>query len=155
MERNAMSARYSLESGRVLLARLVMTLTPGQISEGSARSVGGAGIVGSLYDAAVPTTAVSFDLTAWQGRFVIITITGNARYRWAEATGATLDVATEHGTASTASTTGMDIGGLLIGPGAHHKVVPISNRKGNAQVGLVFLRIAAVSGTIDVAVEPG
>lgn len=132
-----------------------MALKEGVISDSSSRSIGGAGIAGALCDLAVPTTAVSFDLTQWMDRMVIITITGNARYRWAEATNATLDVATEHATASTASTTGANIGGMLIGPGAHHKVVPRSTGGKGASTGLVFLRIAAVSGTIDVTIEPG
>jgi hypothetical protein len=132
-----------------------MGLKEASISDGSSRAIQGAGIAGALWDAAVTTTKVSFDLTAWQGRMVIITISGDARYRWGEAAGDTLDVATEHATASTAASTGANIGGYLTGPGAHHKTVPYSPKKGSAQTGLVYLHIAAKTGTIDVCIEPG
>jgi hypothetical protein len=132
-----------------------MTLVPAFVTDASALNPQPAGIQGVLRDNAVTTTAVSFDLTAWAGRVVVIAVTGAADYRFATTTGASLDIATEHATASTASTTGANIAGILPAAGRWPFTVPRTNGQGNAATGRIFLRIASVTGTIDVAVEPG
>jgi hypothetical protein len=125
------------------------------ISEAAAQSVQGAGIYGGLCDLAVSTTKTFFDLTAWKGRCITVSVTGDAYYKWAHVTGETLDITTEHLVASTAGTTGADIAGRLE-EGSTPLVVPMpypsaTPTAGDAVVGLL---IAAVASTIDVRIHP-
>lgn len=102
----------------------------------------GAGF-GGLCDLNVGTTAVSFDLSAWAGQYVEITCDGDdAFYRFAETTGADVDVTTELLDAADAETTGADIAGRIFDGTPKPVMVPTSTS------GNVFLRIRAASGTI-------
>lgn len=127
-----------------------MALREAQISDAQARSVQGAGIYGVLRDNAVTTTKTFFDLTAWEGRMVAIAITGAANWRFAQATGDTLDIATEDLDASNGGTAA----GAALWPvaGEYHRAVPLRNPKtADLKVGLL---IAAVAGTIDITIHP-
>ncbi len=127
-----------------------MALIESPISPAAARSVQGPGIRNTVADYAVTTTKTFFDLTAWEGRPVIIQITGAARWRWAQAAGDTLDVATEQLDAAVGVTDGA---GILPAPGEYPKVVPRRSPATNsAKVGLL---IAAAAGSIDVVVSTG
>lgn len=131
-----------------------MTLVRCQVSESAALSPQGQ-TSGALRDNAVTTTAVSFDVTAWQGRMITISVTGGADYRFAETTGATLDVSTEHAVASTAGTTGAALADMLPSAGRWSLVVPRSEVNGAGTTGKVWLRIASFTGTINVSIVPG
>jgi hypothetical protein len=119
-----------------------MALRFASASRGGADSVQGPGL-GGLCDLNVGTTAVSFDLSAWAGQYIEITCDGDdAFWRFAETTGATVDVTTEHATAATAESTGANIAGRIFDGQPKHVMVPTSTS------GNVFLRIRAASGTI-------
>jgi hypothetical protein len=131
-----------------------MALVRCQVSESASLSPQGQ-TDGALRDNSVGTTAVSFDVTQWAGRIIWVTVTGGADYRFAETTGATLDVATEHAVASTATTTGAALADMLPAAGKWPMVVPRTERNGTGATGKVWLRIAAFTGTINVSVIPG
>ena len=131
-----------------------MALVRCQVTESASLSPQGQ-VDGGLRDNSVGTTAVSFDLTAWAGRMVTISVTGGADYRFAETTGATLDVSTEHSTASTATSTGAALADMLPAAGRWSLVVPRTERNGTGSTGKVYLRIAAFTSTINVSIVPG
>lgn len=132
-----------------------MALIEAHVTESQALSPQGQ-FRGALRDNAVTTTAASFDVTAWRGRVIWVTVTAAANYRFAETTGATLDVSTEHAVADTAASTGAAIADILPAAGKWPMVVPTYSGAGaNATTGKIYLRIAAASGTVDVAVIPG
>jgi hypothetical protein len=131
-----------------------MSLIEASVSDAAARTPQGQ-FRGAMRSNGVDTTAHSFDVTAWSGRIIWVTVTGRADYRFAETTGASLDVSTEHLVASTAHTTGAAIADILPAAGKWPITVPLANGTGNAATGRIFLRIAADDGTIDVAVIPG
>ena len=132
-----------------------MSFKPASISEGAAYSVQGAGIYGGLCDLAVSTTKTFFDLTAWKGRCITVSVTGDAYYKWAHVSSETLDITTELLTATTAGTTGINIAGRLE-EGATTLVVPFPIPAGTptANDAIVGLLIAAVASTVDVRIHP-
>lgn len=123
-----------------------MALREALISTPHSLAPQGAGPKGVLRKLAVGTTAQSFDLTAWKGRLIRINVTGAANYRFALLTGDALDVTTESVTASAPVAAGA---GQITGASSVDRVVPNTTINGET----VFLRIAAVTGTIDVCVE--
>lgn len=114
-------------------------------------SIGGSGIqdLGTVQQAAIPTTGVAFDMTAWNGREVCLHVSAETYLRWSEtATPTAMDAAT------TAASAGSP---LAAGPGSAYPGIPnfrdvptIVNRA-NAEG--VFLIVAAASGTVNVRVE--
>lgn len=121
-----------------------MALIFGTVGRAAVDTIRGPGL-GGLCDLNVGTTAVSFDLTAWAGQIIEITVDGDdAFWRFADTTGATVDVTTEHLDAATADTTGANIAGRIFDGTTKTATVP----KSHGAAGKVFLRIRAASGTI-------
>ncbi len=109
------------------------------------RVLRGAGAVeGALFDGGVSTTASDFTMTAWLGQYIAITVTGDAYYRWCEAGGDAFDYTTEQKVAASAAANQGIVGRLPTG--RHMLQVPHGD-------GAILLKVAAVSGTIDVRIE--
>jgi hypothetical protein len=114
-------------------------------------SIGGPGIegIGVVQQAGITTAGVAFNLTAWQGREILVRVSAEVPWRWSTASAPTsVDVST---TAASAATPDAD-GAAWFFPGLpNFRDVPRIEDQASGEG--VFLIVDPQSGTVDVYIE--
>lgn len=114
-------------------------------------SIGGAGIgdIGVVQQAGVTTAGVAFNLTAWQGREILVRVSAEVPWRWsATSTPTSVDVST---TAASAASPDADGAAWFFAGIPNFRDVPqiVDQASGEG----VFLIVDPQAGTVDVYIE--
>lgn len=103
---------------------------------------------GQLYDNAV-TTGSDFTLTAWQGFLINVDVSADCLGIWSESTGTSMTTTVNRDVGASGASAATTVGFKIFAGQRNEMVVP----RTSVSSGPVYLRVAAVSGTVTVIVD--